>query len=211
MDEKVDILLPPLFEPSGQIKTRRQANHDGDWIGSFNLWIVSPKPEPCIIYQQRSPQSTWGPNLLDVAVGGHLQAGEGLDGGLREAREEIGRLYEPKQLKFLGKTLYVGFNLDGSGHNEAIDVYLTEDSSTLADYVLQPEELYAIFACPISQLLSVHRNANYSFVAHGLLANGEPTEYSVNQQSFPQNYSKYHFKMALLADRYFKGEKDLLY
>jgi hypothetical protein len=29
--------------------------------------------------------------------------------------------------------------------------------------------------------------------------------------SFPQNWDDYHYKIAVLADRYFKGEKPILY
>ena len=74
--EKVDVLLPPAFKPSGVIKSRQSAITDGDWIGTFNLWILQSDPIPSIIYQQRSPNSTWEPNKLDVSVGGHYQAGE---------------------------------------------------------------------------------------------------------------------------------------
>ena len=75
MDEKVDILLPPAFEPSGIIKTKRQAIADADWIGTFNLWIVQRRPVPALVYQIRSPGSNWAPIMLDVTVGGHYQAG----------------------------------------------------------------------------------------------------------------------------------------
>jgi hypothetical protein len=44
MDEKVDVLIPPGFKKSGEIKTVRQAIADGDWLGTFNLWIVQTDP-----------------------------------------------------------------------------------------------------------------------------------------------------------------------
>lgn len=46
MDEQVDILKPPTFEKSGVVKSREQALDAGDWIGTFNLWIVKRQPVP---------------------------------------------------------------------------------------------------------------------------------------------------------------------
>jgi hypothetical protein len=61
MDEIVDILEPPFFEVSGETKPREQAFADGDWIGTFNLWILSKASEPSILYQQRSLNKSWAP------------------------------------------------------------------------------------------------------------------------------------------------------
>jgi 8-oxo-dGTP pyrophosphatase MutT (NUDIX family) len=147
-----------------------------------------------------------------VAVGGHLQAGEQLTDGLREAQEELGKLFKPENLQYLGKKLYVGFHDDGTSHNNAIDVYLTRDDTPLGEYRLQESEVYALCKCPINELLKAHRNKSYKFSVQGLTAYGKEISISVNKDSFPENYwDDYHFKMALLADRYFKGEKDLLY
>jgi len=211
MDEKVDILKPPLFIPSGQVKTRKQAYSDGDWIGTFNLWVVTRSPEPAIIYQQRGPDMAWAPNKLDVTAGGHLQAGERLTDGLREVEEELGKHYDPSQLLKLGRKLYVGYNNDGSSHNNIIDLYLIEDGSLLNTYIQQKEEVYALCACPVSELLRVNQDEAYSFTAAGLTAEGKPINITVGKQSFPENWDDYHYKMAILVDRYFKGDKNLLY
>lgn len=211
MDEQVDILVPPLFVPNGQTKTRQQAYNDGDWIGTFNLWIVTRSPEPAIIYQQRSPNSPWAPNALDVSAGGHLQAGEKLTDGLREVDEELGKQYKPSQLLSLGRKIYVGHNSDGSSHNNIIDLYMVEDNSPLDSYTQQMSEVYALCVCPIAELLHAHQDDTYSFTAKGLTAEGKPIDITVNKQLFPQNWDNYHYKIAILADRYCKGEKNLLY
>ena len=210
-DEQVDILQPPLFEPTGEVKGREQAYRDGNWIGTFNLWIVSRDPEPSVVYQQRSPQSTWAPNLLDVTAGGHYEAGEKLADGLREAEEELGKHYSPDQIIPLGKKLYVGANTNGTSKQNVIDIFLIEDSAPLDSYVLQEEEVYALCKCPVRELLKAHRNPSYSFKVKALTAKGEQIDITVNKQSFPENYDNYHYKIAVLADRYFKGEKDLIY
>lgn len=211
MDEDVDILQPPNFRSTGQVKKREQAYRDGDWIGTFNLWIVSRKPEPSIIYQQRSPSSTWAPNLLDVAAGGHFQAGEKLTDGLREVDEELGKHYAANQVMHLGRKLYVGFNTNGTSHNNIIDVYMVEDNSPLTTYKLQESEVYAICSCPIKKLLEAHRNPNFSFTVKGLTAKGDEIYMEVSKEAFPENWDDYHYKIAVLINRYFNGEQDILY
>jgi isopentenyldiphosphate isomerase len=174
--------------------------------------VVSANPEPSILYQQRSPRKKWAPGLLDVAAGGHRQAGEKLTEGLREVEEELGKHYALDQLIHLGKKLYVGFHDNGTSHNNAIDVYLTQDDSPLDSYKLQESEVHAVCRCSIKELLKVHRDKSYSFEVQGLSAEGKELTIAVSKASFPENYwDDYHFKLALLAECYFKGEKDLLY
>lgn len=209
--EEVDILLPPMFNPSGQIKTRKQAYQDGDWIGTFNLWIVTRVPEPAIIYQQRSPRSTWAPNLLDVSAAGHYKAGEKLTDGLREVDEELGKQYAPGDVTYLGRRLFVGFNTNGTSHNNVVDLFMTEDSTPLAGYKLEEAEVYALCACPVAELLKAHADASYTFTVKARLASGEESEITVSRASFPENWDNYHHKIAILADRYFKGERDLIF
>lgn len=200
-----------MFEPTGEVKGREQAYRDGDWIGTFNLWAVSREPEQSIVYQQRSPKSTWAPNLLDVTAGGHYESGEKLADGLREAEEELGKHYTPDKLIPLGKKLYVGANTNDTRKQNVIDIFLIEDNTPLDSYALQEDEVYALCKCPVKELLKAHRDPSYSFTIKARTAKGEMIDLAINKESFPQNYDNYHYKIAILADRYFKGDKDLLY
>ena len=211
MDEQVDILQPPDFEPNGIVKTREQAMDDGDWIGTFNLWIVTADPVPSIIYQQRGPDRSWAPNKLDVTAGGHYMAGEKLVDGLREVEEELGRQYDANDMLYLGRKIYVGLDTSGRRKNNVIELYLIQDDNPLTTYRLAENEVYAAVSCPVSELIKVHQGGDYSFVADGLRYDGEQLQTTVTKDSFPHNWDNYHFKIALLADRYFKHEKNLIY
>jgi isopentenyldiphosphate isomerase len=210
-NERVDVLTPPLFIPSGVVKTREQAYNDGDWVGGFNLWVFTKDPVPSIIYQQRSRQKQWAPGLLDVAAGGHFLAGEKLLDGLREVKEELGKDYAREALHYLGRSLFVIVDVNGRNLNEIVELYMIEDDNPLQSYVLQKEEVAAIFSCPIQEVLRVNREPGYEFTAHGLNNDGAATKLVVNKESFPENWNNYHYKMAVLADRYFKGETELLF
>jgi 8-oxo-dGTP pyrophosphatase MutT (NUDIX family) len=211
MDEKVDILLPPTFEPSGIVKTKRQAIEAGDWIGTFNLWIVQRQPVPAMVYQMRSPRSNWAPNKLDVTVGGHYQAGEKLADGLREVQEELGRHFEPQEVTYLGRKIYVGPDTTGRTRNNVVEVYVVEDDSPINSYKLEVAEVYALCVCPLEELLKTHHDSNYSFTTKSINNVGNEAEIQINCNSFPYNWDNYHYKMAVLADRLLKGEKDLAY
>jgi|SRR5581483_7604792 len=210
-DERVDILEPPLFKTKGVIKTREEAHNNGDWIGTFNLWIFTRNPEPSIVYQQRSKLKKWAPGMLDVAAGGHYLAGEKLLDGLREVEEELGKYYGPEDVRPLGRSLFVIVDVRGRHLNEVVDLYMTEDDSPLSTYKLQAEEVDAILTCPVRELLKVNREIGYSFLAEGLSSGGRPTRVNVDKRSFPENWNDYHYKMAVLADRYFGGETNLLF
>jgi isopentenyldiphosphate isomerase len=211
MDEQVDILLPPNFQPSGEVKTRRQALVDGDWFGTFNLWIVSNNPVPSVVYQQRGPQKAWEPNKLDASGGGHYQAGEKFTDGLREVEEELGKHYTPKDITYLGRKMHVGQDTAGWTNNNIVELYFVEDDTPLKEYVLAKDEVYAIVSCPIAELLKAHQDEAYTFEADGYRQDGTAYRMKVSKNSFPENWDNYHYKIALLADRYFKGEQNLIY
>lgn len=209
--ELVDVLLPPDFRKSGVIKPRDEAYQAGEWLGGFNLWIVQSEPEPAIVYQQRSPLASWEPNKLDTSAAGHYLAGETLYDGLREAKEEVGKIYDTRDLTYIGRKMSVVYDVHNVLRHGIVDVCLVTDNSPLTEFVLQKEEVFALYRCPIAELLKVHTAAGYSFIASGITAEGEAVKMEVSEAVFPFSWDKYHFKMALLADRYLKGESNLVY
>ena len=69
-----------------------------------HVWIVSElRGEPALIFQQRSWDKKDFPGFYDIAVGGHIDAGETPDTAvLREMREEIGLNLKREELEYLG-------------------------------------------------------------------------------------------------------------
>jgi len=211
MEEKVDTLTPPKFVKSGVVKPRSKAFKNGNWLGTFNLWIVQDKPTPTILYQLRSPSLPFFPNKLDVSVGGHYQAGEDQKGGLREVKEELDKIYDFNELTFLGRRMFVSPDLRKVMRHYIVDVFMVLDNSPLVSYKLQKDEVYAIFFLPIDKLIKVHTVKNYTFKAKGIKNNSEKIEITVKKDSFPYNFDDYHHKIALLARRFLKKEKNLIY
>jgi hypothetical protein len=209
--EMVDILAPPDFAKTGQIKSKTQALKDGDWLGVFNVWLIQDKPLASLVYQQRSPTSRWGPNLLDVTVGGYYQTGETIKDGLREIQEEIGRFYSYQDLTYLGKKLFFGTDIRGNHVKSVVDTHLVKDNTPLEKFTLDPQEVFALVTCPINKLIKLHTQKDYTFTAQGIDHHHQPYQVNVTLDLIPYNWDNYHYKIALLADRFIQGEKDLLY
>ena len=138
---KIDTLDPNTFNKTGVVKSIYDAWEAGDWVGSFNLWIVQSDGQTgSLLYQQRSFKSLWSPGLLDVTAGGHYEAGESTIDGLREVREELGKDYKFEDLTFLGKKLYLR-DQPGKKLRYAVDVFILLDNSPLTSFRLERDEL----------------------------------------------------------------------
>jgi hypothetical protein len=208
---KVQVLNPPMFTPSGKVVDRSEAWKKGMWMEAFNLWIVQDDPVKSIVYQLRNPDIGWAPNKLDVIVAGHYENLETIKDGLREAREEIGKDYNFEDLIYLGRKLNVGVAIDGTIRNTVNNIFLVKDNSSIKSYKLEKAEVYAAFSIRLEELLKVLSQDNYSFEVNGLKNDGTDITYKVTKDSFPPNWDNYHLKMAMLINRFFKGEKNLIY
>src|SRR5207237_2201274 len=90
-DELFDI-LDARGNPTGEVRPRWQVHRDGHWHRALHIWVggVDAQVGPFVLFQRRSlTKDTW-PGALDVAVGGHVRAGDTLEQTVREAEEEIG-------------------------------------------------------------------------------------------------------------------------
>ncbi|OGK66444.1 hypothetical protein A2313_01180 [Candidatus Roizmanbacteria bacterium RIFOXYB2_FULL_41_10] len=209
--EKVDILLPPDFHKSGVTKTRDQAITDSDWLGGFHLWIVQTEPELALVFQRRSRQKATFPGLLDVSAAGHYMAGETVKDGLREVREEIGRNYNFDKLTYLGKKVFVGFDDASRKLQTVCDVFITIDNSSLSSYRLQKEEVAGLVVVKITDLIKVFTKPNYEFVCPIIDLHQNRSLEKISRQDFIENWDSYQLKIAGLAERFVKGETNLVY
>lgn len=208
--EQVEVLAPPDFRHTGQVKTKSQAIKAEDWLGVFHLWLIQRHPVPALIYQLRSPNSSWGPNLLDVTVGGSYKVGENRLAGLREVKEELGIDYDPRTLTYLGKKLFFGLDVKGHLRKSVVDVHFVEDNRNLEQFTLDPVEVHALCLCPIDYLIKLH-TLNKPFKAPSIRHNRIKEIIEVTPDLIPYNWDNYHFKIALLAKRYIRGERNLVY
>jgi len=195
--EKVEILAPPRFEPTGEVKTAKQAIADGNWLSSVNFWLYTRSPEPSLICQFRSPYALWEPGKLDlVAAAGHYKVGEkGLD-GLHELHEELGVKIPKSAFQLFGRKLNVGVDAKGNERRWHITVYTAEYTGTIQDMKLQEYEVHGVFQVPLKPLMQVLHGELESFEVHGLDAHRQPLAYTITADCLPYNFDDYQQKMA---------------
>ncbi len=69
----------------------------GIWHRVFTCQIFSSK-DKCVYFQKKAPNrySFSRPDYIDISVGGHYEAGENIEDGIREIYEETGLDYNVK-------------------------------------------------------------------------------------------------------------------
>lgn len=111
--------------------------------------VTTAPGTPEVVLQRRSTgKDTW-PGRLDVAVGGHVRAGETLVETLRECEEEIGLPVSVEALVPLGRRSVAahGAGVDDREHQ---DVYAVVVDLALTSFVLHPEEVDALVRLPLA-------------------------------------------------------------
>jgi len=99
MEEHFDVCTSEGV-PTGESLPRSEVHRRGLWHRSAHLWLVNSRHE--VLLQRRHPGKQTDPGRWDIAVAGHLSAGETpLQALVREAREELGLVVDPLTLTAL--------------------------------------------------------------------------------------------------------------
>ena len=102
MDELLDV-LNETGEKTGETVLKSVARAEGIWCGGIHILIVN-KDKTKTLLQKRSATVAMAPNTWDIAVGGHIAAGEDdLATAKRELEEELGIEVSDDDLIRVGK------------------------------------------------------------------------------------------------------------
>ena len=138
MEEKFDV-LNELGEFTGKIATRDECHKKGLWHRAVYAFIIDNKGN--ILLQKRSNNKKLWPNMWDVTVGGHVNAGEfGRQALIREVKEELGIVINDDDIKYLiGST---SINEQGDIINKHYnECYLITKNINISDVKIQKEEV----------------------------------------------------------------------
>lgn len=144
----------------GRRKARSLVHRDGDWHRSLHVWVVltgragqngvaGGAPLPQILFQRRSAAKDTWPRALDVAVAGHLRAGETFEDALREAEEEIGLSLGLGDVVRLGRRRRADAHAPGIQDNELQEIFAAFTDRPLRAFRPSPEEVEALIALPL--------------------------------------------------------------
>lgn len=155
-------MLDETGQPTGERKARSQVHQDGDWHRSIHIWVVNADGQT--LFQRRAPGKLIEAGKIDVSVGGHFGAGEGLAQVMREVEEELGFLPTPDELTRLDSRKTERF-YDDAIDREFQDVYALRRDAPLNTYQLDCAEVTVVYEVPIAGAIELFRDGTPLAVA----------------------------------------------
>ena len=213
MDEMLDIYDANMIKIG--TKARQQVHLDGDWHRTFHCWIIyrDEHNRDWMLVQRRAPEKDLYPNLLDVTVGGHYRAGETIQDGLREIREELGIEVAFSQLVSLG----IRYSAATDGQHVDLqfdDVFFLVHEAELTDYNFDRTEVAGLVLLDIDRALDMFAGQSSSMTARAVMLSADkrdlaPGDITITPDDFVPNLDRYTYRILILAKRFLNGEKHL--
>lgn len=156
MDEYLDIYDREGF-PLGVTRPKQEVHVRGDWHRTFHCWIAyrDAAQHDHLLMQRRAATKDIFADRLDVTAAGHIQSGEGVDGGLREIQEELGITVPASRLHFLGERVWQDESHPHIINREFQQVYILVDDRPLAHYRIDPGEVAALVDLALSDVAAL--------------------------------------------------------
>ena len=189
------------------VKDRAAVHRDGDWHQVFHCWVIGRDPagEPLVVLQKRARTQDY-PGKIDISAAGHLAAGESVEDGVREIKEELGLDVVFSDLIPAGRR--VGIAKAG----DFIDRQICHVFFYRCD---QPLNAYNCANTEIAGLLQLKLRAGIRLLTGELdvaracaVGLGAP-EIDLRSSDFIASIDNYNLKALCLAQRYFAGDRQL--
>lgn len=143
---------------------RNEAHKTGCWHKSVHIYVVNDNKE--VLLQLRSHNKDILPDMWDVSVGGHVDAGENSRAtAKRETKEEIGISANEEDFKYLFTTKEV-ITYNDFISREFVDIFLLHKNLKAEEIVYQKEELADIAFIPLQTFFDRIENHNKTLIAH---------------------------------------------
>lgn len=195
--------------------SRNEVHKKGLWHKTFHCWIIykDENNEGFIVFQKRSDNKKSWPGYFDISAAGHIEAGETIEDGLRELKEELGVEVEFDKLISLGTRVCVEEFKENTLNHEFQSIFLLYDDRSLQSYNLQGDELSGVCSIKITELLLLFSGKISHINVDGLLINKDrqkvETNFKFTLDKLIPTLDEYYYKIAILADRALKGESHL--
>lgn len=212
MDEKIDI-YNDKYEHMGT-SGKKKAHEKGYWHRVFVCIVVNPRTKT-IILQKKVPQrySFDRPDYIDITVGGHYQAGENIEKGIRELKEEIGIETQFKDLVPIGiRQTACTINPDYIA-NEFQHMFLLPLDKKLERYKLEEAEVRGLIEFKIQDGIDLLLNRINGIKAKGyFVVDNKKSSYKikVTRKDFVPAYlknDKLFLRLFIASKRFLNGDK----
>jgi isopentenyldiphosphate isomerase len=207
MPEMLDIYDEDLVHIG--VKEREAVHQDGDWHRTFHCWIIfrGQDGHDFVVMQKRAPGKQFFPNMLDITVAGHYEAGETIQDGIREIREELGIEVD------FAKLIPVGIRLSVAKQNGLVDyeyneVFFLIDDRPLESYELQEDEVSGLVCFDIDEGLALLFGECDSIVVQAVGLGSDEVE--IRREDFILKPDHYNERVLMLAKSCLNNEKYLV-
>jgi isopentenyldiphosphate isomerase len=140
MDELIDVLDENTGEKTSKVISKNEAHKTGIWHGSIHILIVNNDRNKTLL-QKRCAEKKLYPNMWDIAVGGHISAGEDdITSAKRELEEELGLNPDNLNLEKVDRITEMLTN-NGIQSNEYVSIFVVYADIDIKDIKLQVEEV----------------------------------------------------------------------
>ena len=136
-------------------KTREEIHEKGLLHMEVHVWFYMPDGK--IIFQHRAKDTDTFPDLLDTAVGGHVEIGDTYEGSaVKEAEEETGVRLESKDLQLLDVITVLSLDsVTGKRNHARKAVYAYRYAGALEDLRIEEGKAVGFEAWDIDELLAL--------------------------------------------------------
>ncbi|ARU60347.1 hypothetical protein CBW65_04170 [Tumebacillus avium] len=168
-----------------EILPRHVVHREGHWHQSIHCWVGGrdeATDTPYILLQKRHPEKDTYPNYYDISAAGHLLAGETVEDGLREVKEELGIDVDPDKLTFLGMIQDGAVIPPDVIDNEFCFLYYYEASLPFSAFRLQEEEVTGLYRIDLGEFVSILEKRGGSADATGIELSENGTWDEVNRR-----------------------------
>ncbi|PEU18523.1 MULTISPECIES: NUDIX domain-containing protein [unclassified Bacillus (in: firmicutes)] len=211
-DHNIDI-FNDNYEHIG-ICNKRLAHLEGLWHRVFTCIVIN-SGEKSMILQSKVPNqySFEREDFLDISVGGHYKAGESIQDGIRELKEEIGIDVDFNELIEIGirqtsKTVSAEYVV-----NEFQHLFLYDNTRQLTQYTPDNKEVKELVEVPIYQGIDLLLGKiDYLEVKVFGIKDGKRivSHKVITLKNFVPDYltiDKFMLRLFITAKRYIEGEK----
>ncbi len=213
MAENIDIYDANLGHKG--VMERIKAHKEGEWHRTFHCWVVSTEEGGSLLFQQRSMKMKNFPGLLDVSAAGHIEAGEAIEEGVRELKEELGIEIDESSLIRLGERVEVADQANGQRNREYQSVYMYLTSQPISSYKPEEYEVTALILLNIQDGFKLFRGEVKKVTMKGcsyeINENGiwEPFTLEATTKSFLPRIQQYYLTSLIMAERLLDGNTNL--
>lgn len=187
--EQLDIFTEE-FVPKGTA-SRKEVHEKGEWHQTFHCHLVTRDEDDIyILFQRRHPEKKVFPDCFDIAVAGHLMAGESPDEGVREIEEEVGLKVLYTDLHPIG-IIKEEIHTNGFIDREFCHVYFLETDIAIEQFTLQPDEVTGIVKIRIEDAIELFTGKLSSVQAKGFSESVNGSRKQVNLQVGKSDFA-YH-------------------